>query len=228
MLHQLIPSVEKRISSWIDIQKKRKEQEMVGDKPKITLTVSREFGCEGYPLVAELESKLKSKTEQEWTIFDNQFVDQLVKDKEISKHLINSFGDRAKYLDYITSTLLPYWKSETEIFKLMVEAIYAIAQQGNAIILERGAFSITRKLPNCFHFRLIAPLEYRINSFARRTGISEEQAGNLVMEKEKDRTRFLSEFLNCSFDDKSFHMVFNNSKFPVERIADSIVHLLEF
>lgn len=228
MPHQLIPSVEKRVSSWIEIQKKRQEQDMAGDEPKTTITVSREFGCEGYPLVAELESRLVSITGQSWTIFDNRFVDRLIKDKEISKHLVKSFGDRAKYLDYITAALLPNWKSEPDAFKLMIEAIYSIAQQGNAIILERGAFAITKDLPNCFHFRLVAPLNYRVDSYARRTGMTEEKARNFIVEKEKDRSGFLSDFLNCSFDQESFHVVYNNSKLPIETIAGSILNLLEF
>ena len=47
------------------------------------------------------------------------------------------------------------------------------------------------------------------------------------MEKEKDRTRFLSDFLNCSFDQESFHLVINNSKFPIEKIADCIIGLID-
>ncbi|MBU2512300.1 cytidylate kinase-like family protein [bacterium] len=226
MTKQLIPSVEKRISTWIEIQKKRKEQEMKGESPKLTLTISREFGCEGYSLSAQLKEKLDKLTNQTWTIFDNEFVDKLVSDQSLSKHLAKVLGDRAKYLDYIISSLLPTWKSETEVFKTMVEAIYSIAQQGNAIILERGAFAITKNLSNCFHFRLIAPIEYRADAYSRRTGISIEEARNLVLEKEEDRTKFLSYFLNCSFDEEKFHVVYNNSKFPIEKIADSIIDLI--
>lgn len=228
MPHQMIPSVEKRVSSWIEIQKRITSQDLSTTPPKTTITVSREFGCEGYPLVAELSSRLSSLTGQEWTIFDNKFVDKLLEDNEISKHLMNSFGDRAKYLDYIISTLLPTWKSEAEAFKPMVEAIYSIARLGNAIILERGAFAITKDLPNCYHFRLIAPLEYRISSFARRVGTNEEEARAIVAEKELVRTRFLSDFLNCSFNQESFHLVYNNAKMSTEKIAESILHFLGY
>ncbi len=226
MPNQLIPSVEKRISSWMEIQKKRQEQEMEGTPPKATVTVSREFGCEGYPLAAALKEKLDKKTGQIWTIFDNRFVDKLMEDHEISKHLVKSFGDRARYLDYIASTLFPNRVSDTEAFNLLAETIYSIARQGSAIIIERGAFAITRNLPNCFNFRLIASLDYRAASYSRRAGIGEEEARKLVVEKEQDRTRFLSDFLNCSFDQDSFHMIFNNGKLPIEKIADTIIGVI--
>jgi cytidylate kinase len=227
MPHQLIPSVEKRISSWIDIQKKQTQQEMNETTPKLTITLSREFGCEGYPLAEVLKTKLDNQTGQIWTIFDNKFVEKLVADHEISRHLVKSFGDRAKYLDYIISTLLPDRVSDSDAFKLMVETIYSIAQQGNAIILERGAFAITKNLSNCFSFRLIASLDYRAGSYSRRTGVSKTEAEKLVVEKEQDRTRFLSDFLNCNFEQDSFHMIFNNGKFPIEKIADLIIDTIE-
>ena len=227
MVHEMIPSVEKRISSWIEIQNKRKNQEMAGGSVKSTITISREFGCEGFPLIALLKEKLDKKTGRTWTIFDNQFVDKLASDSEIAGHLVKDFGERSKYLDYIISSLLPTWKSETEVFKMMVEAIYAVAQQGDAIILERGAFSITKNLPNCFHFRLIGPLNYRADSYARRKGISQEKAEKLVKEKEQDRTSFLSHFLNCQFDQENFHLIANNAKIPIEKIAEMIIHFIE-
>lgn len=227
MVNQLIPEVEKRISSWIEIQKQRRNQEMAGEIVKSTITISRQFGCEGYPLAAKLKEMLDEKTKRSWTIFDNQFVDKLANDSEISKHLIKNIGERSKYLDYIISSLLPNWKSETEVFKMMVEAIYSVAQQGDAIILERGAFAISKNLPNCFHFRLIAPMDYRADSYARRKGISHEDAEKLVKEKEHDRTSFLTHFLNCQFDQENFHLVINNGKYPIEKIAKLIVRYIE-
>lgn len=227
MANQLIPEVEKRISSWIEIQEKRKTQEMAGALVKSTITISRQFGCEGYPLAAKLKEILDEKTQRLWTIIDNQFVDKLANDSEISKHLIKNIGERSKYLDYIISSLIPNWKSETEVFKMMVETIYSVAQQGDAIILERGAFAISKNLPNCFHFRLIAPMEYRADSYARRKKISIEKAEKLVREKEQDRTSFLAHFLNCQFDQENFHLIINNGKYPIENIAKLIVSYIE-
>lgn len=200
---------------------------MEGDPVKTTITLSREFGCEGYPLATMLKNRLDETTDQTWTIFDNQFVDQLVSDSDIARHLQKNLGSRSRYLDAIIGSLLPTWKSENAAFKPMVEAIFTVAQQGNAIILERGAFAITRKLPNCFHFRLIAPLEYRSESYARRTGKSMEESRQIVIEKEKVRTHYLAEFLDCDFDQHNFHMIFNNSKLPIEKIAKAILDLIE-
>ncbi len=227
MVNQFVPAIEKRVFTWKELQKKRKDQDL-GEKPqKTSITISREFGCEGYPLAAALKTRLDQKTGQEWMIFDDDLIVKIASDNDVSKHLVKNFGKRAKYLDYIISSLLPNWKSDTEIFKLIVETVFSVAQQGNSIIIGRGAFAITKDLPNCFHFRLIAPLEYRAESYAKRVKTSEEEAKKLVQEKEESRTRFLSNFLNCGFEHKNFHLVLNNGKMTPEQMSKVILNLIQ-
>lgn len=224
---QLIPSVQKRISTWIELQQKRQAEDLKPSVPKPTITISRQFGCEGFPLASALKEILDRKTGEEWTIFDDTLVNNIVSDTAISKHLVKSQGDRAKYLDYIVSALLPNWKSEAEIFKLTTEAIFSVARQGNAIIVGRGAFAVTRNLPNCFHFRMIAPVEYRAESYARRVQIPIEEARRQVEKKESERQKFLSHYLNNDFDLENFHMIINNAKMPIERIANTVICFLD-
>lgn len=224
----LVPSIEKRISTWIELQKKRKLQDMK-DKPiPASITISREFGCEGYPLAASLKEKLDLKTPQEWTIFDDELVDRIILDHQISRHLLKNIGERSKYLDYIISTLLPKWKSEEQVFRHVIEAIFLVSKQGNAIVVGRAAFAITKDLPNCYHFRLTAPLNFRAESYSTRVGVPKQEAEKIVQKKEDSRTKFLSDFLRCDFGVNDFHLVFNNSKASVDRIADTIVNYIGF
>ncbi len=227
MTAQLIPSVEKRISTWIDLQKKRKQEDIQGKPPRPSITISREFGCEGYPLAVALKTLLDQRGDGTWTIFDDKLVDKIISDHEIARHLVKNIGERVKYIDYIISSLLPAWKSDTEVFKFIVETVFSIAQQGNAILVGRGAFAITKNLSNCYHFRVIAPLEYRAESYAKRAEISEAKAKQIVQEKEEQRTSFLSHFLNCGFEQENFHMIFNNSKMQVDNIAQAIISFVD-
>ncbi len=108
-----------------------------------------------------------------------------------------------------------------------METVFSLAQQGNSIIIGRGAFAITKDLPNCYHFRLIASSEYKAKSYAKRTNISEEEAIKVVEEKEESRSHFLSDFLNCGFEHENFHLVLNNEKLTPERMADTILNLIK-
>jgi len=226
MSDQFIPSIEKRIATWTELQKKRKAQDEKDVAPQTAITISREFGCEAYPLAEQLKAKLDTQTDQTWTIFDDALIDSIVADHELSRHLLKNYGERAKYLDFILSSLLPAWKSEAEAFKPMLETVFSIAQQGNAIIVGRGAFTIAANLSNCYHVRLIAPIEFRALKYANNANMSLDDSISFVREKEELRTRFLKHFANCQFKPADFHLVINNATAPIEVIADTVLYFV--
>ncbi|MBU2646496.1 cytidylate kinase-like family protein [bacterium] len=224
---QFIPSVDKRISAWMEIQKNRKIEDSQTKPAPISITISREFGCEAYPLANSLKSRLEKMDGQLWTVFEEEMVSKITANDDISRYLVDNLGERSKYLDYIVSALLPYWKSQEQAYRPIVETVFSLARHGNAIIVGQGAFSIAKDLVNCFHFRLIAPVTFRAESYARRAEISVEESEKLVREKEAARIAFLSDFLNCDFGAHNFHMIFNNSKIGFEKIAELIIGFVQ-
>jgi cytidylate kinase len=79
-------------------------------------------------------------------------------------------------------------------------------------------------MPNCFHFRLDAPLEFRVASIARRMEISEEEAKKLVRDGERTREQFIDECLHATVADPSWYdAVYNNARHGVAEIARSIM-----
>ena len=113
-----------------------------------------------------------------------------------------------------------------DAYREVVKTILAIARQGHAILIGRGASVVTRDMPHCYHFRLIGGLEFRAKSYAERQNISIEEAERIVVEKEKSRQEFLGRFLGVHFDLHNFHMIFNNDKVTMDRIVDSIIGFL--
>lgn len=222
----LIPSVEQRISTWNELLDKKKK-EPKKEKKVQTITISREFGCEGYPLAESLKKKLEAKTGENWCIFDKALIENILEDHMIARNLLENLGERDWFLDNLISNLMPFWKSDAEIFKLMAETIYGIAQAGNAIIVGRGAAILTQDISHCFHFRMEATESYRIHSLERRINISQDEAKKLMEEKQAKRVRFINKFLDCDVTDiKYYHAIYNNEKLAVDNIAQSIIDFL--
>jgi cytidylate kinase len=221
---RLIPNVDQRISAWIAIQERLARQ--ARPRPKPTITISRQFGCEAYPLAESLKTELEKRTGESWTIFDKALIERVSRETHLSERLLGNLGDESHALDTL-ATLIPGWRTHSEAYEVLARYIVRIAQEGNAIIVGRGGAVVTQNLPRCFHFRLEAPFEHRVQSIQRRLNVGPKEAEKIVTEHQKSRERFLETFLHCSIaDSRYYNAIFNSSKNALEQIARSILELV--
>jgi hypothetical protein len=217
---KLIPNIDRRLSSWIAIQGRLKSEPPSQQKP--TITISRKFGSEAFPLAEILKDLLEKKSGDTWTIFDKALIEKVSQETALSERLLTSLSSASKALDAL-ATMIPGLATTSDVYKVLARYVIRIALDGNAIIIGRGGAILTQHLPNCFHFRLEAPLEFRVRSIQKRLDITNEEAKTLVLEKEKSSDRFIEGFLNSSVEDRRFyHAMYDSSKSQLSRIARSI------
>jgi len=225
--NSLVPAVEDRIGAWVEFQRLQRIQKRK-EKEGFTITISRTFGCEGYVLAEALKKQLESETGKTWTIFDKALIDKINSEHSLSKNLLENLGGQSTFVDEIVAGLSEHWKSERDTFRLMAKTIYSIANEGNAIIVGRGAALISKSLKNAYHFRLEAPLQFRIAKFASRARLTSEEAKEIVVKKEHQRNKFFESFLNQDIaNSENYHAIFNNKKCHVEGIASTISHYIK-
>lgn len=221
----LIPSVDLRIGSLEEYN--RKQQEKAG-KPKPQtkrpcISISREFGCEAYPVAEKLREMMTRKSGEEWVLMDKALLEEVANCHNISEEILRGLGEKNRFLDEVLATFSPHWKSEKEYFDLLCRHILSLAHQGNVIIVGRGSAIITRHLKNCHHFRLYASLHYKRNSLARRLSMHPDDAEQLIEKKQRLRDRFTSDFLGTDARDLDHYtMLFSNDRNSSEQIARSI------
>jgi hypothetical protein len=217
---KLVPNIEHRLSAWVKVQEGQKKGPRLEQKP--TITISRQFGAEAFPLAEALKDLLEKKTGNAWTIFDKTLIEKISSETSLSEQLLTSIGEASKALEALT-TMIPGLLTHSDAFKVLTRYVMRIALDGNAIIIGRGGSIITQHLPHCFHFRLEAPLEHRIRSIQKRLNIPYEKAKKMVIDNQKISERFIEDLLNCSVADiRFYHAVFNSGKSEVLRIARSI------
>jgi cytidylate kinase len=218
---QLIPSVERRLSTWVSLGEKQAPGRAPGSRP--TITISRRFGCEGFPVSEHLKALLEARTGETWNIYDKALLELVSQDENLSMKVLTDLGGPSRSIDSI-GFLVPGYKPHSELFKRIPKYILRVAQAGNAIIVGRGGAIITHRLDNCYHFRLEADLDFRVATLARRMELSEPDARRLVRENEKSREKFLQDCLHVSSEDMTLYdAVFNNARHGVAEIAQSIV-----
>lgn len=218
---QLVPSVERRLSAYLSLAEKRGSTEPQAGRP--TVTISRRFGCEGFPLAERLKELLDAATGETWNIYDKALLERVSHDEHLSMTLLEGLGGPSRAIDSIGFLFSGHVGQDT-VFRRIVKHLIAVAEAGRAIIVGRGGAILTQRLPNCFHFRLDADVPYRVASVVRRMELSEKEADRLVRESDRTREKFIEDCLGVSVSDLGYYdAVFNNARQDINAIAHAIV-----
>jgi len=218
----LYPAVEKRLKAYHDLGHRAKSLK-ADTAMKPTITITREFGCEAYPVAEELVKLAEEKTGEQWVMVDKSLLDAVAKEHHLSEDIFTSLGKKPHWLDEMLTALSPNWKSDADYYRLLCNEVVSSAMAGNAVIVGLGAPIITMSLENCFHFRLVAEHKFKVRSIARRMGMAKQDAELFVLDHQKERDRIIKSVLDADeHNPLYYHVIFNNSKVRNHKIARTI------
>ena len=219
----LIPSVDLRIGALEEYNRRQKDKAAHQHrkvKPRPCLTISREFGCEGYPVAEQLLKIMEQKTGDTWLMIDLAVLDEVARRHEISKEILDHLGERNRLLAEVLSTFSPRWKTDNDYFQLICSHVISLAEQGNVIIMELGGAVITRHIEHSHHFRIIASGAFKTSTIAKRLFLASDEAETLVKRKQRERDKFARDFLGQDdHDPYLYDLTFNNDYCSAPQIA---------
>ena len=223
----LSPSVEQRMRAYHELSNRVRSLEPRA-RLKPTVTLSREFGCEAFPVAEELITLAEKRTGEPWLLVDKSLLDEVAKNHNIAEEIILSLGEKPRFIDDMFATFTPNWKGDADYYRLLCEQVVMVATAGNAVIVGLAASIITKAMKNCFHYRLIAPHDFKVKSIARRMNISRQDAELTVLDQQKERDRVIRRVLDADeHDPLHYHALFNNGKLKNAQIARIILdHVL--
>ncbi len=187
------------------------------------ITISREYGCNGWSLAQELGHRLSSE-DWEWLVYGQEVLEEIASDMKISKRFLSGFADNQVHelRDYLETTFGVHPETLT-LFHRIVHNIRALAKGGGVIIVGRGANFIARDLPGSIHLRIVADREWRVERVARQQEITPEQAAEIVRNSDRARRSYIQESFNRSIDDPlGYTMVLNNQLLDQETIIEMV------
>jgi len=211
------PQLEAKLHAWHQMQ-------TIADKgkPAPCFTITREFGCQAYPLAEELARRLNARVAGEpWVIIGKQILDEVASLSGYSIDQIEKTQDTPASLKSIFAMFLDSSVAEeTEVFTHMRRVIREFAKRGNCILVGRGASCVTQDLRNCIHLRLVAPYRFRCQKIMGAYNMDEAEAKKYIDLHQQQRDDFLKRFACNNLDDPSlYHLVINNSRLPIAEIA---------
>jgi cytidylate kinase len=159
------------------------------------ITISREFGSEGTRIATQVAQALGYH----------------VADKAIMERILRQYGLNL-FVDDVDGALPGFWiffdQQLQETTEMLDQALKALAQHGNVVIIGRGGYAALRGLADVLNIRIQAPRALRVQRVAEREGISTREAEARVAEGDRARTGFLERAYKMRADDpKAFDLV---------------------
>jgi len=222
----LIPSVDLRVGALEEYNRTQKQKAMLHHKktkPRPCVTISRQFGCLGYPVAERVCELMSRKSGEPWLLIDRAVLDEVAKHHNISKDILESLGEKNRLLDDILAAFSPRWTHSQDCFRLLCKHVVSLAEQGNVIIMELGGAIITRHFEHSKHFRIYGSMDFKVRAIAQRLQIEYEAAEKMVIRQQKQRDAFTRDFLDQDDHNPAlYELLFNNDRNSVEKIATTI------
>ena len=219
----MIPSIEQREYAWLQVRERMAQPHPVPRHPSIT--ISRQYGCEGYPLAQRLQTLLEDASGRPWNIYDKALVDKVAADEHLSRQLLSRLGDETHAQDVLLTQF--GYLTHDEAYGILVKHLVRIAAAGCAIIVGRGGAIACQDLKNCFHVRLVGGFAFRATSMARRLELPLGEAEELVRTQSELRETFISRCLGADVTAARWYdATFNNERQSVEAIAQACLRMV--
>lgn len=188
------------------------------------VSISREYGCDGKAFAKALVKLLNEKEKDQecpWMVFDRDALLQVADPSEIDEQslgLLDEYG-HSEFAGYIQEAIFRH-KNQFQVIQNLANITRMLARRGHAVFVGRGATVLTQDIEGGLHFRLYAPLEWRVQNHAKRWSLDTSAARQRVEENQKQRESFVKTYLSMPIDRPSLYdMMFNNAKVSAEQAA---------
>ncbi len=198
--------VEKQMRNWeiarqqrLDVEDRRREKEV-----EDFMTISRAVGSRGTEVAQRLAERLG------WPLFDKEILQHMAGDDHVRARLYEKMDERdTGWLESVLRWVLQGEFRKEDYFHRLSEAVLALARQGPAIFLGRGADLILPQKRG-LRVRLVAREEDRIREYARQNQCAEDAARAQIARIEHERAEFVRRFFGkAKADPTRFDLLIN-------------------
>jgi cytidylate kinase len=105
--------------------------------------------------------------------------------------------------------------------------VLGVAQEDDSVIIGRASHYFLRDKKNCFRFRLVAPMDFRLRYAVEKHAISPSQAQNVIERRDRNHAWFHRSVCGDNYDDPLlFHLTVNTGLISIEKTADIILSVV--
>ena len=197
------------------------------------ITVEREYGAGGSLVAAELARR------KGWQLLDQQLTCEIAKLASVDEHAVASREEKCDPLLHRLAKV--FWRgsyerslpiSDDKIFgadELVEHAQQVIekkAQEGNCVIVGRGAPYILRARSDTFHVFVYGSREKKIQRLIKLK-MSEKDATEMVDTIDRERAAFVRKYFNAEWPCRRLYHLMLSSDHGTEHVTDTVLATME-
>ncbi|HEX3472019.1 MAG TPA: cytidylate kinase-like family protein [Silvibacterium sp.] len=194
------------------------------------ITVEREYGSRGAEFAYHLAKHLG------WKLIDKCLLDEIAKKAGVTKKLAERCDERLDPWYYRYGKA--FWHGsverlpalpESEVFdsELMVgfvrNYLAKVAEEGNCVVVGRGAASVLAKAPHCFHVFVYASLWRKVKWFEEHFPEHAKDAEQELLATDRRRAAYVRRYYDQDWTDRRLYHLMINSCMGFEAMVKATV-----
>jgi cytidylate kinase len=215
-----------RSESYIERHFGLKGKDTSGVSAKPTITIAREEGAGGLTVASSLAEYLQRHVPSHdvWTVFSQRLVAKVLEDHHLDKRAADFMKEGHKGV--VTDAVEEFFglhPSNWTFVQRTNATILRLAQEGNVILVGRGANVVTNKLQNVFHVYLVGSFEKKIEQAQKVFSLDRKSAVNYIKKKDEARRRYLKDNFDKDINDPLlYHIIINTDLIRHDEAAQLI------
>src|SRR5881628_2008292 len=197
------------------------------------ITITRQYASGGSDIARLVAVGL------DWTVIDNEFVDQVAQRAGLSAAEVAQKEERAPGLlerlartlavaspeMFITTAGVPRVEDdEATIVKLTERVIAEAAAHGRVVLVGRGAQALLAQRPDALHVYVVASKPWRMKLAVERLGVDPAAAERVVDDTDRQRDQYVkTHYGRHRHDVVNYDLVVNAERLGIEGAAQLIV-----
>lgn len=176
------------------------------------ITISREMGSGGIPIVQKAAEKLG------YRLIDGEAIEDIAPQYGLTREVLTQIDEKPP-------AFIEHLDRQIELGMNRIQLIVLEqALKGDVIIYGRGGQDLLNGIENVFRVRVIAPFDLRVERWAEREWIDPDLAYTLVRKSDQQRAGFIKYYYDRDWDDPiDYDLIINTAKLSEETAVEQIV-----
>src|SRR3954464_9874093 len=182
-----------------------------------TITVEREYGSGAAEISRRLAEHLG------WKLWDQSLTEEIAKRANVEPAAVRKCDERLDGRFHRLAKI--FWRGSYEssmplhgaqhfdadtMVEMVCQVLTKVADEGNSVIVGRGAPYVLRNRPDVFHVFLYAPRAEKLRR-VQRSGKSLKEAEDLIDTVDRDRMTFIAHYFRADWPTRALYNLMINT-----------------